>query len=138
VTAPDVTAGDALRVAVVRALRQALTDYSTGKGDPEVDLFDFSADAVLALPELCALIAERDELRAVVARVREIHQPVDYGDVIACGVCEEPGGEVVPWPCETVQALDGTGIATDRPRSDAQGVAGVSGSTRDDETVGDE
>jgi hypothetical protein len=39
---------------------------------------------------------------------------------------------------QLTEAHDGTGIATDRPRIDAQGVTGVSGSTRDRETVGDE
>jgi hypothetical protein len=52
------------------------------------------------------LIVELDELRAAVQRVREIHQPVDYGDIVACANCEENTGEVVPWPCQTGRALN--------------------------------
>jgi hypothetical protein len=97
-----------------------------------VDLFDFSANAVLALPELRALIAERDELRATVARVREVLAEIDRQAEV-----HDMHGLVTahrPIAARLRRALE----ATSRPRSDAQGVTGVSGSTRDDETVGDE
>jgi hypothetical protein len=61
VTASDVTAGDALR----EAIRHALACRIGPKA------FTCTAD-LLALPELRALLAERDELRGVVARVREL------------------------------------------------------------------
>jgi hypothetical protein len=55
--------------------------------------------------------AERDAAREQVKRVREKHGPIaaHYGDpddddnlVTACGECE------VPYPCDTVRALDGS------------------------------
>jgi hypothetical protein len=102
-----VTAGDALLVAIRRIV---MCGVHPSRG-PD------AADAIFALPELRALIAERDELRATVERVREL--------------ASWRGGLTVD---QFRRALE----ATSRPRSDAQGVTGVSGSTRDDETVGDE
>jgi hypothetical protein len=143
VTAPDVTAGDALREALAAAVFRKVMDRE-GKRKLQWDHLEpwtkdgwlgWSTD-LLALPELRALIAERDELRGVVGRVREIHADNGYGYCEECSYSSDAGapGAMTPWPCPTAHALD----ATNRPRIDAQGVTGVSGSTRDDETVGDE
>lgn len=50
--------------------------------------------------------------RAAVARVRDLHQeyrPAGFDDYDCCGHCNTFGaGRVyVPWPCPTIQALDG-------------------------------
>jgi hypothetical protein len=116
VTAPDVTAGDALREAILGAAVRA--------GAWPFAVAERTADAVLALPELRALIAERDELRATVEQQKALIARNHRAYLSIQGI--------------DTSHLDGTGIATSRPRSDAQGVTGVSGSTRDDETVGDE
>jgi hypothetical protein len=121
VTAPDVTAGDALR----EAIRHALACRIGPKA------FTCTAD-LLALPELRALIAERDELRGAVTRVRELEQ--------AMTATNAPGPVIsaLRRALDGPTPSDGTENALSRPRIDAQGVTGVSGSTRDDETVGDE
>ena len=66
--------------------------------------------------------AERDGHREVqkttaeqaVARIRALHQPYrsvyDEGDSQSCAHCNmlaAPGGIVVPWPCDTIRALEG-------------------------------
>lgn len=77
------------------------------------------AAAVNALPGLLDAAAERDALAAKVERVRELHK--SSGDAETQGyTCREYGyispycmGEVasdeygVPWPCETIRAIDG-------------------------------
>lgn len=57
--------------------------------------------------------AERDELRAAVERVRDVHQPVDAmntdtGRIVkVCAGCGTDGGNWTYWPCRTIRALDG-------------------------------
>lgn len=57
--------------------------------------------------------AERDELRAEVERVRDVHQPVDAmntdtGRIVkVCAGCGTDGGNWTYWPCRTIRALDG-------------------------------
>lgn len=59
------------------------------------------------LNALDAARAERDALAATVERVRALHEPYyPFRDGRACcGVCE--GDEFVPYPCQTIRALDG-------------------------------
>ena len=58
------------------------------------------------LNALDAARAERDALAATVERVRALHEPYyPFRDGYACcGVCE--GDEFVPYPCQTIRALD--------------------------------
>jgi hypothetical protein len=73
---------------------------------------------------VAALIAERDELRGVVEQQKALIARNHRAYLSIQGI--------------DTSHLDGTGIAASRPRIDAQGVTGASGSTRDGETVGDE
>jgi hypothetical protein len=114
-TAPDVTAGDALRSALLKHHPIAHSETGALKGCRcgQVRLGqDVIAHVIEHLPELRALIAERDELRAVVARVRELHAPVVNWAERECEACstvcrDDECLSVVPWPCPTARALDG-------------------------------
>jgi hypothetical protein len=123
-----VTAGDALRSAIAREVSEWETfragDGHLAIGKREDRSPEQIADAVLALPELRALIAERDELRGVVEQQKALIARNHRAYLSIQGI--------------DTSHLDGTGIAASRPRIDAQGVTGASGSTRDGETVGDE
>ena len=58
------------------------------------------------LNALDAARAERDALAATVERVRALHEPYYpfRNGYACCGVCE--GDEFVPYPCQTIRALD--------------------------------
>ena len=77
------------------------------------------AAAVNALPGLLDAAAERDALAAKVERVRELHKSSgdaetqgytgrEYGYISPYCVGEVASDEYgVPWPCETIRAIDG-------------------------------
>jgi hypothetical protein len=100
--APDTTAGDALREAIVTALvdMPIVRDYYTVPITPrDAHLL---ADALLSGP-LAQLLADAAELRAKVQRVRELHH--DNG---GRGICVECSDDIaVGWPCATIEALNG-------------------------------
>jgi hypothetical protein len=124
VTAPDVTAGDALREA-------ESVDLTPGVVWTESQLVVLRDLLSGTFRKQRALIAARDELRATVGDLAE-----RYERELAL-VYDSPYKQAAiarSVPAALHRALD----AASRPRSDAQGVTGVSGSTRDDETVGDE
>lgn len=68
-------------------------------------------------PRIVSLIRWVDELRATVARVRAIHEPIDAvmnpgpreRIVKVCTGCGTDDGNWQRWPCPTVRALDGEG-----------------------------
>jgi hypothetical protein len=84
-------------------LRQDLTG-------PEGETVDRAADVFTAADLVAALRgagAERDAVdRAAVNRVRELHRNWD-ADPGHCAHCQDGMGNPLPWPCPTVQALDG-------------------------------
>ena len=75
--------------------------------------------AVNALPGLLDVAAERDALAAKVERVRELHKSSgdaetqgytgrEYGYISPYCMGEVASDEYgVPWPCETIRAIDG-------------------------------
>ena len=77
------------------------------------------AAAVNALPGLLDAAAERDALAAKVERVRELHKSSgdaetqgytgrEYGYISPYCMGEVASDEYgVPWPCETIRAIDG-------------------------------
>ena len=77
------------------------------------------AAAVNALPALLDAAAERDALAAKVERVRELHKSSgdaetqgytgrEYGYISPYCMGEVASDEYgVPWPCETIRAIDG-------------------------------
>ena len=74
---------------------------------PENEWEEWTSKAAEAFPALLDAAAERDALAATVKRVRALHEPYyPFRDGRACcGVCE--GDEFVPYPCQTIRALDG-------------------------------
>ena len=54
---------------------------------------------------------ERDQARAAIARIRALHQPypslASRTDRRTCAHCNGLASYAVPWPCDTIQALDG-------------------------------
>jgi len=56
---------------------------------------------------LAVVIAEKDEARAALDRVRALHVKREYGhaEQTVCDRCDEP------YPCATVRALDGSEVA---------------------------
>lgn len=53
------------------------------------------------------IMAQRDTARAALDRVRALHRPFDdRGDRLDCQECEGTE-DSVPWPCPTIQAIDG-------------------------------
>ena len=75
-------------------------------GAPENEWEEWTSKAAEAFPALLDAAAERDALAATVERVRALHEPYyPFRDGYACcGVCE--GDEFVPYPCQTIRALD--------------------------------
>ena len=83
------------------------------------EAFELLASAVNALPALLDAAAERDELAAKVERVRELHKSsgdaetqgytgLGYGYISPYCMGEVASDEYgVPWPCETIRAIDG-------------------------------
>ena len=83
----------------------------------EAEVADLVAEGIRQKRRANDAIAERDELRATVARVRAIHEPIDAvmnpgpreRIVKVCTGCGTDDGNWQRWPCPTVRALDGEG-----------------------------
>ena len=83
------------------------------------EAFELLASAVNALPALLDAAAERDALAAKVERVRALHKSsgdaetqgytgLEYGYISPYCMGEVASDEYgVPWPCETIRAIDG-------------------------------
>lgn len=57
-----------------------------------------------AITEHNMMVADLEEAQAAIQRVRELHAPlrVDLAGSERCGYCA-----MLPWPCDTIRALDG-------------------------------
>jgi hypothetical protein len=65
----------------------------------------------LDLAEMCASgEATARQTKAAIARIRTLHQQYRsvYDDATdSCAHCNQISGDVIPWPCPTIDALNG-------------------------------
>jgi len=52
---------------------------------------------------------ERRLMDALVSieRVRELHSPLEFRGGLYCAECQDGHGHAMPYPCATIEALDG-------------------------------
>lgn len=64
----------------------------------------------MEIGERMALLNERDQLKEIIQRVRELHKPTKiFGVTNLCSACsdEAEGIWTTVYPCATIRALDG-------------------------------
>jgi hypothetical protein len=52
-------------------------------------------------------LIEYKEMREAIARVRELHYVDKYANTEVCHICNTSNGIAIPYPCDTIKALDG-------------------------------
>lgn len=105
-TGPPALDLESVQGMVARATTYAAAAFADGIREPDPARRSAYNLIVYGAPRL---LIEARQLRATVARVRALHQQyrtawTDEFDV--CSHCTR-GMDLVPWPCDTVRALDG-------------------------------